>query len=90
MSILISITSASHYLSDYLGYIPFIGMVAGDKNNNPFVTRIVEAVIIAMLAGYVSGKVTLAQIEVRLDSVETKVSKIFDDIYRPSIPSGDE
>jgi hypothetical protein len=82
--------SVSSTISELVHYIPFVGMVAGSqRNSNPFITRILEAIIIALFAGYISGKITLAVMEVRLDSVESKVSKIFDDIYAPSIPKGD-
>ncbi|MEE8382231.1 MAG: hypothetical protein V3R78_10215 [Thermodesulfobacteriota bacterium] len=71
---------------NFLGYLPFIGMVLGkDNNGRQLITRIMEAVIIALLAGYISGKITLAVMEVRLGAVENQVSKIYDDIYRPSI-----
>lgn len=76
----------SQGFSDSLQYIPFFGMVlGGGKNGKQLITRLTEAVIIAVMAGYISSYITLKVIEIRMDSVEVKVDKIFNDIYKPVI-----
>ncbi len=84
---LATLNSATHSWLDFLQYVPFIGMAFGKQQGNPFFVRIVEAIVIAIFAGYVSSQITLAVLENRISTIEKQVDKIYNDIYRPSIPS---
>ncbi len=77
---LTTLADTSHSWSDFLRYVPFVGLAFGKHGSNPFFTRIIEAIIIAIFAGYISSQITLAVMEVRMASVEKKVDKIYNDI----------
>lgn len=67
-----------------LEYIPFITMTMGGKNPHLNFSRIVEAVIIAIVAGGLSAYITVQKIDLKLSYLEQKVDKIYSDVYKPS------
>jgi len=71
-----------------LEYVPFLAMVSTKKPQ--FTTRILEAVIIAVLAGVMSGYVTMNLLEYRMSAIEKKVDKIYNDVYKPTLPRSSE
>jgi len=64
-----------------LEYIPFFAMTTGRPHLN--FSRIVEAVIIAIVAGGLSAYITVQKIELKLTYLEQKVDKIYTDVYAP-------
>jgi len=46
-------------------------------------TRIIEAIVIAAIVGAIASYTTLNVISWRLDMLERKVDKIYQDIYKP-------
>lgn len=64
-----------------IDYIPFMAMTTGRTHLN--VSRIVEAVIIAIIAGGLSAYITVQKIETKLAYIEQKVDKIYSDVYMP-------
>lgn len=76
--------------------IPF--MVMGTGSTHVRTQRIIEAILIAALAGAFSGYVTLAMLEVKFNNLQAQVrdngkqiEKIVDDFYLPfgGIPDED-
>ena len=65
--------------------IPFVASINGRPALN--YTRIIEALIIAVVAGGLSGYIAVQKLELRMDMIEKKVEKVFNDIYRPRIPA---
>ena len=63
--------------------LPFFMSVSSKTQVN--VSRIIEAIIIAILAGSLSAYMTLQNIELRMMMIEEKVDKIYTDIYKPHI-----
>ena len=72
------------YLKDIFSHIPFFLMVDGKNRINA--TRIIEALIIAIIGGIFAGYVAVAKLEVSVQKLEVKVDKIYNDLYRPSLP----
>jgi len=64
-------------------YLPFFATVAQKPQIN--VTRIIEALLIAILAGAFSAYITMEKIDLRMDILEKKVDKIYNDVYKPQI-----
>lgn len=67
----------------FLEYMPFL-MTIGGKNPHLNFSRIVEAVIIAIVAGGLSAYITVQKIELKLSYLEQKVDKMYSDVYKPS------
>lgn len=61
----------NNLLSHIGQYIPFVGMVAGKTSSNPLSTRLIEAVIIAGIAGYISSQITLAGLQTDMDWIKS-------------------
>jgi len=70
-------------LNNLITFIPFL-IVHNSKIQFNY-TRILEAVIIAVIAGTMAGYTTLKTLEVRIASIEQQVGKIYNDIYQPTI-----
>ncbi len=74
-------------LYQILGGIPFF-LLSTDGHLKANKSRIIEAVIISVIGGLVAGWVSVKQMEVKLDILQKKVDKIYEDIYKPNIPRG--
>lgn len=70
----------------FLQYIPFL-MLNFDGKIKVNTTRIMEAVIYAVIGGLMSGYISVEIMEAKLNALEIKVDKIYTDIYRPVLPS---
>lgn len=81
---------------------PFIGVWAKCTDHFPYLfclaaggklklnlDRIAEAVIIAVIIGTITTW-ALRPILLKVDRIEERVDKIYEDIYAPSIPAGKE
>ena len=73
------------------GYLPFMAVVGGQPKMN--FARIFETLLIAAIVGLMTNYITVQKLglvveEVKRDmsKIERKVDKLYDDIYRPSIP----
>ena len=66
-----------------LSFIPFL--ITKENKTNFNYLRLLEAAIIAVVAGILSGYTTVAKLEVRLNKIESQVEKIYTDIYKPII-----
>ena len=64
-------------------YIPFLAMTQTGGRPQLNFSRIVEAVIIAIVAGGLSAYITVQKIELKLTYLEQKVDKIYTDVYAP-------
>ena len=64
-------------------YIPFLAMTQPGGRLRLNFSRIVEAVIIAIVAGGLSAYITVQKIELKLTYLEQKVDKIYTDVYAP-------
>ena len=67
----------------FIDYIPFLAMTQPGGRLRLNVSRIVEAVIIAIVAGGLSAYITVQKIELKLTYLEQKVDKIHTDVYAP-------
>jgi len=67
-----------------VNHLPFL-MVNTDNKIKLNSNRIIEAIIIAIIAGLFSGYVSVQKMDIRLISLEHKVDKMFNDIYKPKI-----
>jgi len=67
-----------------VSHLPFL-MVNTDNKIKLNSNRIIEAIIIAVIAGLFSGYVSVQKMDIRLISLEHKVDKMFNDIYKPKI-----
>lgn len=65
-------------------YIPFLAVTSGGRVPHLNFSRIIEAVIIAIVAGALSAYITVQKIEIKLDYIEKKVDKIYADVYTPT------
>lgn len=70
-------------ITSLIDFIPFL--IVQDHRVQFNYTRILEAVIIAVVAGMLSGYTTMKTLEVRIATIESQVSKIYNDIYSPSV-----
>ena len=61
--------------------LPFMAMTANRAHLNT--SRIVEAVIIALLAGTFSGYISVQKMELRIGELEKKIDRMYADIYQP-------
>lgn len=61
--------------------VPFLAMSTGKAHLN--VGRIIEAVLIAVIAGGLSAYITVQKIELKLQYLEQKVDKMYADVYAP-------
>ena len=68
-----------------LGGLPFF-LLSTDGHVKINKSRIIEAVIIAVIGGLVAGYVSVKQLEVKMDILQKKVDTIYEDIYKPYIP----
>ena len=75
----------SEKLHHLLGSLPFL-LMSFDGKISVNKTRIIESIIYAVVGGLFSGWVAVKVIEVKIDVLEKKVDKIYEDIYRPSLP----
>lgn len=69
------------HIQNTLSYMPFLLLVDGKVRVNT--ARIIEAIIIAAVVGLMTGYVAVGKMEIRLGSIEQKVDKIMEDIYKP-------
>ena len=67
----------------FIDYIPFLAMTRPEGRPQLNFSRIVEAVIIAIVAGGLSAYITVQKIELKLTYLEQKVDKIYADVYAP-------
>jgi len=67
----------------FIDYIPFLAMTQPRERPHLNFSRIVEAVIIAIVAGGLSAYITVQKIELKLTYLEQKVDKIYTDVYAP-------
>lgn len=67
-----------------IDYIPFLAVTSGGRVPHLNFSRIVEAVIIAIVAGGLSAYITVQKIEIQLNYIEKKVDKIYSDVYSPT------
>ena len=67
----------------FIDYIPFLAMTRPEGGPQLNFSRIVEAVIIAIVAGGLSAYITVQKIELKLTYLEQKVDKIYTDVYAP-------
>ena len=67
----------------FIDYIPFVAMTQRGGSAHLNFSRIVEAVIIAIVAGGLSAYITVQKIELKLTYLEQKVDKIYTDVYAP-------
>ena len=67
-----------------LDYIPFLAMTQTGKGPHLNFSRIIEAVVIAIIAGTLSAYITVQKIELKLSYIEQKVDKIYSDVYKPT------
>ena len=84
-----------HRLPEWLGCIPFLLLTVHDgkmKISLNF-SRIVEMIVMAVVLGGLTLYVTTSVLEVKLEGVQAEVrdvkrlvDKIYNDIYKPSIP----
>ena len=72
-------------LHHIIGSLPFF-ILSTDGHLKINRARIAEAVIIAVIGGLVAGWVSVKQLEVKMDMLQKKVDKIYEDIYKPSMP----
>ena len=77
------------HIKDIINHLPvnhlhFL-MVNTDNKIKLNSNRIIEAIIIAIIAGLFSGYVSVQKMDIRLISLEHKVDKMFNDIYKPKI-----
>ena len=75
----------SEKLHHLLGSLPFL-LMSFDGKISVNKTRIIESIIYAVVGGLFSGYVAVKVIEVKIDMLEKKVDKIYEDIYRPVMP----
>lgn len=66
-------------------FVPFLLSVNGKTSIN--IDRVIEAIIIGVLAGFIGAYITVAKMEVRMEKLEKQVDKIYVDIYKPHIPT---
>ena len=71
----------------FLQYIPFL-MLNFDGKIKVNTTRIMEAVIYAVIGGLMSGYISIKIMQVEIQEIKRKVDKIYEDIYVPRIPRG--
>ena len=71
----------------FLQYIPFLMMTTEGKIKVN-TTRILEAIIYAVIGGLMSGYISVKIMEVKILELEKKVDKIYNDIYVPRMPRG--
>jgi len=69
------------WINHVLGSTPFFLLIDGKPKFNT--TRIVEAIVIAAIVGGIASYTTLNVISWRLETLERKVDKIYQDIYKP-------
>ena len=67
----------------FMEYIPFLAMTQTGGRPHLNFSRIIEAVIIAIVAGGLSAYITVQKIELKLTYLEQKVDKIYTDVYAP-------
>ena len=65
--------------------IPFMAMTGVGGKAQFSVVRIVEAFIIAAVTAAAVGYMTLTVLDYRMEQIEKKVDKIYNDIYKPHI-----
>lgn len=65
--------------------IPFLAMTAAGGKPKFNTVRIVESLIIAGVTAAAVGYMTLTVLDYRMEQIEKKVDKIYNDIYRPHI-----
>ena len=77
-------------IAHYHEYIPFIALTGNGKITMNF-ARVIEALIIGVLAGVFAGYISIKQMEVKMAALEAKVSGIErdikdmrEDIYKPA------
>lgn len=75
-----------NWINNALGHLPFfiLGINGKPKINT---TRIIESIIYAVVGGLLSSYVTLRVLEYKMSEIEKKVDRIYNDIYKPYIPS---
>lgn len=66
----------------FLQYIPFL-MLGFDGKIKVNTTRIMEAIIYAVIGGLMSGYISVKIMEIKISELEKKVDKIYSDIYVP-------
>lgn len=76
-------------MEKYLQLIPFL-MVKGNLGHGTGIRlqRVFEALIIAAISGVVAGYLTMQKMEIRLDYMEKKIDRMYEDVYKP-VPYGD-
>lgn len=72
------------HITQIIGSLPFF-LLTTEGHIKINKSRIIEAVIIAILGGLVAGYVSVKQLEVKMDILQKKVDKIYEDIYHPNI-----
>ena len=72
------------HFKDIISHLPFL-IISSDNKIKLNSNRIIEAIIIAVIAGVFSGYVSVKNMDIRLVSLEHKVEKMFNDIYKPKI-----
>jgi hypothetical protein len=80
------------YFIKFIDYIPFVGLAAGNNTigSTPIITRLLEAGIIGIVAGFISVKVSTSVMEndmrhimQKLESIEQEQRQVRRDLYRP-------
>lgn len=66
-----------------IDYIPFLAMTHTGGRPQLNFSRIIEAVLIAIVAGGLSAYITVQKIELKLVYLEQKVDRIYSDVYAP-------
>jgi len=73
---------------DWLAMVPFLART-NDGKASINSGRVIEAVIIAVIAGAFSGYIAIAKVEVQVghinkqvDRIQTKLDKLMEDVYR--------
>lgn len=64
----------------FLDYIPFLMMV--DRRHKINSTRILEAIIIAIIGGAVAGYISFSKMEVRFENMQITVSELKQDVQK--------
>ena len=72
---------------NFMQYIPFLMMTTEGKIKVN-TTRILEAIIYAVIGGLMSGYISIKIMQVEIQEIKRKVDKIYEDIYVPRIPRG--